>query len=439
MPSRTAAAHLGRIAVIRQLLTALIAMGFGSCCLPLPTRAEYLLASGDILEISIVGLREMHQSIPINVDGQAFFPLVGPIRAAGLSLVELQQKVRQQLPAKIFRRRTEDGRESQVALSPDEITVSISEYRPIYIDGDVAKPGAVGYRAGMRVRQAIALAGGYDTARFTGRDPFLEAADFRAEYYSLWTEFAKQQVRISRLKAELADNTQIDRQGFVVTPVGKSTVSQIEDLEARQLTARNDDRAKEKDFLRRAINEQQQRVAALSEDAKKEKEGAAADASDFDDLREKFRKGIIPMLRLSDARRFTLYSASQALQTSAMLALAERERQELSRRLERVDDQRRINLLNELQEAQVNLESIRSRLQAIGDKLMYTGVVKSQLIRGVGGGEPRVKVVRYADGVRQILTADADTELMPGDAVEIALRLEALTSSSQPDTWVGEH
>jgi polysaccharide export outer membrane protein len=419
--------HRRSIAIVRRVFLAITIL---CCCSPIDAFAEYLLSPGDVVEISAVGLRELRQTTAINVDGQASFPLLGEIRAAGMPLSELQQKIRELLPTKVFRRRTEDGRESQVVLSPDEITVTIAEYRPIYLDGDVAKPGALTYRAGMKVRQAIALAGGYDTMRFRGRDPFLESADFRADYYSLWTEFAKEQARISRLKAELAGNAQFDRQRFTVVPVASHVLSQIEDSEARQLTLRNGDHAKEMDHLQRAIRQQDHRVAVLGENLQKEREGTEADANDFEEMRQKFSKGLIPTSRLSETRRFALYSASQALQTAASLAQAEREHEDLKRNLERLDDQRRIRLLGELQEAEIRLETIRSRLQAVGDKLMYAGLVKSQLVRG-NGGEPDVKIFRDANNVRQILTADEDAELMPGDVVKIALRLEDLTASSQ--------
>jgi polysaccharide export outer membrane protein len=419
--------RVGRPAVIPRFFLAVAILG---SCLPVGASAEYLLSPGDVLEFSALGLREMRQTTAINLDGQASFPLLGEVRAAGMPLSELQQRIRELLPTKIFRRRAEDGRESQVLLSPDEITLTIAEYRPIYLDGDVAKPGALTYRAGMKVRQAIALAGGYDTMRFRGRDPFLESPDFRAEYYSLWTEFAKEQVRISRLKAEIADKTQFERQEFVEVPVANRVVSQIEDLEARQLTSRNGDHAKEMDHIRQAIRQQAHRVAVLRENTQKENEGAEADAKDLEELRQKYSKGLVPMLRMSDARRSMLYSASQALQTAASLAQAEREEQELKRNLERVDEQRRIKLLAELEEAGIRLESIRSRLQAIGDKLIYTGLVKSQLVRG-NGGKPDIKIFRDANNVRQILRADEDEELMPGDVVEIALSQEELSSSFQ--------
>lgn len=421
--------YFGVVAVLRQLAIAAVA---ALACFPRGASAEYLLSVGDVVAISVVGLREMQQTITIDVDGEASFPLIGPIMAAGMSLSELQQKVRAQLPGKIFRRRTEDGRESQVALSPDEIMVTVSEYRPIYLNGDVARPGAQSYRPGMTVRQAIALAGGFDTMRFRSRDPFLEAADFRGDYYSLWTEFARQQVRIARLKAELADKTQIDREGFTEVPIPTSVVAQIEELEARELTSRNDDYAKEKAHLLQTLKDQDRRVAVLADNTDKERQGAQADANDFLELQEKFKRGVIPMLRMSDARRFTLFSASQSLQTAAQLAQAQRERGDMARSLERLEGQRRIDLLKELQDAEVTIENTRARLQAVADKLLYAGMVKSQLVRGAGG-KPDVRVFRNVDNQRQTLNPDENSPLMPGDVVEVALRLEDLAGSPRSD------
>jgi polysaccharide export outer membrane protein len=404
-------------------------------CVPQTANAEYLLSVGDVVAISVVGLRDMQQTIPIDVDGKASFPLIGRIQAAGVSVFELQQKVRAQLPDKVFRRRTEDGRESQVALSPDEIMVTIAEYQPIYVNGDVAKPGAQAYRPGMTIRQAITLAGGFDTMRFRTHDPFLESADFRADYYALWTEFARQQVRIARLKAELAGKSQLDRAGFADGPIPASVVAQIEDLEARALTSRNDDHAKEKAHLQQAIKSQDHRIAVLTDNFEKERQGAQADANDFVELQEKFNRGVIPMLRMSDARRFTLYSASQSLQTEAQLSQAQRDREDLARSLQRVDDQRKIDLLKELQDTEVTFQSIRSRVRAAADKLMYAGMAKSQFVRGAGG-KPDLKVFRNVDNVGRVLDPNESSPLMPGDVVEVALHLEGIDGeppSVQPD------
>ena len=157
------------------------------------------------------------------------------------------------------------------------------------------------------------------------------------------------------------------------------------------------DQQNERTHLRQAIGQEDHRIAVLSETELKEKEGAQADAKDLDDMKQNFKKGMIPILRMSETRRLSLLSATQALQTTALLAQVERDRQELNRKLQRVDDQRQINLMKDLQNAEVRLETIRSRIQAVGDKLMYTGLVRSQLVRG-RGGSPDVKIFSRYQG-----------------------------------------
>ena len=164
--------------------------------------AEYRLAPGDIVEISSPAMPELQQRSQINLDGEISWPLVGQMRVAGLPLSEVRAQVQALLPAKELRRRTDDGREYPIILSPNEINVVIAEYRPVYLNGDVSKPGEQPFRPGMIVRQAIALAGGYDIARFRMNNPFMEQADLRAEYQALWAEFALEQAHLARLRGE---------------------------------------------------------------------------------------------------------------------------------------------------------------------------------------------------------------------------------------------
>lgn len=402
----------------------LVGVASFSAGLPSSASAEYRLNRGDVIELSAVGLNDLRQQSPIGPDGDVLFPMLGPIKAAGLTLPELRAKLKDALPTKIFRRRTSDGREYPVVVNAEEITVAIADYTPVYLDGDVAKPGAQAYRPGMTVRQALALAGGYDVMRFRARDPFLESSDFRADYYALWTEFAKEQVSVARLKAELQNAADIDRRGFLETPLSKISSAQIEERERQLLDSRNTDFRKEKEHLARAVQKENSRIAALSEREQKEKEGTQADARDLDEMRQNFKKGIIPAMRMAEARRVALFSATQALQTTALLAQAERDRDNLSRSLQRVDDDRHGRLLVELQTAELRLETIRARLQAVGEKLTYSSIVKSQLIRGKGGS-PVITIIRENNGERHSQPAAEDTELTPGDVVEVAVRLES--------------
>lgn len=392
-------------------------------------RAEYLLAPGDVLEITAFGVPELKQDTAIDVDGQVYFPVLGRLKAAGLSLAQLRDKVRELVPSKVFRHRNQEGRDYPVVVSPDEVSVDVVQYRPIYLDGDVAKPGAQTYRPGLTVRQAIALAGGYDVMRFRGRDPFLESADFRAEYYTLWTEFAKEQAHIARLESQLADKSELSRQSRVETPILPSVVASITDLEAKQLQAEIIDHHDEQAHLRNAIDQERRRISILSQTEAQEKEGAAAEARDLEEMRQNFAKGVIPSNRMTEMRRMSLLSSTQVLQTTALLATVERQEEDLQRKLRQNDNQWRIDHTRELQEARVRLENIRVRIQSVGEKLEYAGLVRSQLVRGRGGA-PDIHVFRGRDKAGQGLQADEDTELMPGDVVEVALRIEGLGSAA---------
>jgi polysaccharide export outer membrane protein len=342
---------------------------------------------------------------------------------AGLTPSEVRAKIQATLPTKVFRQRAPDGRENVVVIEPDQVTASVGEYRPIYVNGDVSRPGAQAYRPLMTVRQAVALSGGYEIMRFRMNNPFLESADFRSDYESLWTEFAKEQTHIWRMRMELGDEDNLDQKVLRDVPLPASTILQITGLEAEQLKSRQEDYLREKEFLQRGSKQTDEHIGVLSEQLQKEEEGLQADTQDLQRVTELFGKGAVAMPRITDARRALLLSATRKLQTISQLMLTKRQRDDFSRQLERLDDQRRIKLLQELQEAGVRLNQIKAKLQAVGEKLQYTALVRSQLVRGAGS-KPQITIVRKAEKGRERFIAEEDSELQPGDVVEVALRSE---------------
>jgi polysaccharide export outer membrane protein len=300
----------------------------------------------------------------------------------------------------------------------------VAEYRPVYLNGDVAKPGAQTYRPGMTVRQAIALAGGYDTMRFRSRDPFLDSADFHSDYYDLWTEFAKVSAEIARLQAELDGKSTFQQPTLGDVPLPAPVTSKIIDLESQRFGVDTADLAKEKRYLSEAIAQEDRRIEVLDEQRQSEKQDADADAADFKEIMSNFRKGILPMTRVSETRRLTLESATRVLQTTALLNDVERKRSEFARSLEGIDDKRRKELLQNMQDATVRLNDVRDRLQSVSEKLLYAGMARSQLTRGPGG-EPDVKVFRKEKDTTSTMVANDQTELMPGDVVDVKLRLDS--------------
>src|ERR1700737_773142 len=104
----------------------------------------------------------------------------------------------------------------------DEVTTVVAEYRPIYVNGDVSKPGEYPYRPATTARQVIAVAGRYDIMHNRMNNPYLESADLRSEHASLWTEFAKEQAHMWRIKNELGDGSQISPRVLGDVPIAQS-------------------------------------------------------------------------------------------------------------------------------------------------------------------------------------------------------------------------
>src|SRR5690348_4946380 len=79
-----------------------------------PALAEYRLDVGDVIEVSVAGVAELRQRVPVQLDGTISYPLLGSFGVLGLSSPEVRAKIQDILPTKVFRQRGPDGRESVV-------------------------------------------------------------------------------------------------------------------------------------------------------------------------------------------------------------------------------------------------------------------------------------------------------------------------------------
>ena len=123
---------------------------------------QYLVEPGDILSLGVVGVPELSAKLPIAIDGTVSFPLIGQVAIAGQTLAQARVTVQRLMSTKSVHRTTSDGSTLTVTIAPADIGLSIEEYRPVYVNGDVAKPGEQTFRPGLTIRRAVAVAGGYD-------------------------------------------------------------------------------------------------------------------------------------------------------------------------------------------------------------------------------------------------------------------------------------
>ena len=390
-------------------------------------KAEYRLHAGDVIEIAVAGMPELRQRVTVQMDGSISLPLLGTLIVAGSSASEARTKIRSALVTKVLRQRMTDGREKPLLIEPDEVAATVVEYRPIYVSGAVTRPGEQTYRPHMTVRQAVAASGGYgyNVPQLGTSSAAREAIQLRADHTSTWLSFAKEQAHIWQIKSELGAESAFDQDVFKRAPLLQTTLSEILKREAEHMKAQKANHEREKVFLLHSIKQANEHIAILSGKKQKEEEGRKADELELQRVTALFERGNLIKPRVTEARRDLLWTSTRELETTARLTQVIRQRNELSRRLERLDDERKINLLQELKDVSVRLKAQQAKLQSIEEKFQHTGWPQAAQHNS---SAPKITVFRKGENGEIRLVADNVTVLQPGDVVEVVLPAEHIVA-----------
>src|SRR4051812_45817467 len=217
--------------------------------------AQYRLAPGDTVEVSVGGLLDQRNRVQIQIDGTIALPGVGTVEVAGLTPSELQTRMETLLQSRILRQRSPDGREQALVIKPGDVITSVVEYRPIYVTGDVLTPGQLVYRASMTVRQAVAVAGGFSLLRSRGQVGAIDPADLLRDYQSLSTEYIKEYIHVIRTNAELQGNDSFDQKIPSEVSLPVSVIESLMQSESASLKTAQIDYRKERSFLEDAVKQ----------------------------------------------------------------------------------------------------------------------------------------------------------------------------------------
>jgi polysaccharide export outer membrane protein len=127
---------------------------------------EYKLGPADQLRITVFNEPGLTGPYVVGAQGTIAYPLVGDIRAAGLTVPEFTEALRMRL--------------SEYVRSPS-VSVEVANYRPFFILGEVTRPGTYPYQVDITVMNAVATAGGF-TYRANRSRVFIRHASEPAEH-----------------------------------------------------------------------------------------------------------------------------------------------------------------------------------------------------------------------------------------------------------------
>ncbi|WP_133470249.1 polysaccharide biosynthesis/export family protein [Paraglaciecola marina] len=109
---------------------------------------DYKLSTDDQVSVIVFNEPDLNLNrVRVSTNGTISMPLIGQVNVSNLTVSEVEKKLIGLL---------RDG-----YLKKPDVSVSIVEYRPFYIGGEVQRPGSYPYRKGLTIQKAVTIAGGF--------------------------------------------------------------------------------------------------------------------------------------------------------------------------------------------------------------------------------------------------------------------------------------
>ena len=376
----------------------------------------YTLGPDDQLRVRAVAWNEAEQRFDnwdvvsgeytIQSDGTLAIPLGGAIMAADLTTEDLAEAIAETL-------RTRSG-----MIEAPAIAIEIVTYRPFYIIGDIARPGAYPARPGLTVLQAMALAGGGGERRAegpNGLDGMREASALR----DVLNQIARAQARQARLEAEVAKKETIVFPATIHHPDGPETLDRIFDeehaiFEAREAANR---------LARATLHDLQALLSVEIEGLQKKLDGQAEQVrlarENFETFSRLAETGAIAAIRLSDTQRSLIDLEGKETDLLNNIYRARQSLAETDRDIIELDARRETQATVELQNVRAELEQLGTR-RTLLEQIVLANGLDSQVI-DLPELVTTYSIVR--SGETEALVIGSSAQIRPGDVLTVTTEL----------------
>jgi len=345
--------------------------------------------------------------------GTILLPVIGSIPVGNLDTTGLAEEIANRLQSKIG------------LVNKPDTTVEIVEYPPVYVVGDVTKPGEYQFRIGMTVLQALALSGG--ELRSDGHSQ--GEIKLVGELKGADDDILRCMARIARLEAEMSGSTEIK---FPAPPLGNSESKAAAEIfnqekiifsaRANALDRQSKSLSELRDLLNAEINVLQEKIKGADLNIK-----SAED--ELTGVKVLVEKGVAIVSRRSDLERALAGFRADRLDQVTAIMRARQGITEATRNLEGLRDQQQTDVATELQKEQANLDQLRLKRDVAQRLLLDTLASASNAPRP---GEPAAidfSVTRRDGDEAKQMTVSESTTLLPGDVLKVSYKKQPSGSS----------
>jgi polysaccharide export outer membrane protein len=345
----------------------------------------------------------------VSDDGTIVLPVIGTIEIGDMDATKLAADIAKRIQAK-----------TGLVDKPDT-TVAILEYPPVYVVGDVAKPGEYKYRDGLTVLQALALSGGeWRGTLGSGKNEIGLVGELRG----FEAQILRSTARIARLRAEASGAETIESPA-----VPPGTESGLADDIFNQERTIFTTRAKELTRQTKSLSDLQElftaEIGTLEQKTATADAGIAAAERDLNAVKGLVSKGFAVMSRQSELERVVASYRGERLDQVTAIMRARQNLAEAKRNMEGIEDKRQTEVASDIQAEQANLEQLRLK-RDVSQKLLLDTLSSSGSATGVQEASISYSITRSQGGQKLTMPAVESTTLMPGDVVKVTSPLAAL-------------
>ncbi|MFK7752158.1 MAG: polysaccharide biosynthesis/export family protein [Sedimentitalea sp.] len=351
----------------------------------------YQLTIGDTVSASLPGA-ELPRLATVDLDGVLRFPGLAQSAVLGLSVNEAEQLLETHLA---------DG---GLYVDPD-VTLSIAQYAPIVVAGDVRAPGSFAYLPQLTVELALSLAGGTAEGGLGADELAIQRAETEGQLKLVADEIVFWTFRIARLRAELAGQSSLS------APMDGAQGQDLLALERESLRAHLSRRNELSTLWLAQMEELNRQITLLNKRLKIQSAVIATRQDELVNARSLSERGLQRGSVLSAAERSEAEARARVLEIETQLSQAQSERSSVARARANFLSQHKLETLDGLQQAAQSLDVAQQRQSNLQRK--------SELVWGsetVSLGAV-VQLMRRTKTGMITLPANASTPVLPGDAL----------------------
>jgi protein involved in polysaccharide export with SLBB domain len=388
------------------------------------TIVEWLAAQGEYKEWTALG-----GEFAVAADGIIDMPLIGTVRAGGETTTSIAADVATRI-------------QKQTGLSkPPSVSVQISAYPPVFVSGSVEKPGAIDYRPGLRILQAVALAGGRErrTSR-DGNNAEFDQIRYFGELRQIGIQTAAQQARRARLEAELQDAPKVAFPAEIGKSLDNPALTRIAAAEEVLFANRRDALNRQLSTLDDLKQLLEREIAVLNEKMAAQDRQIEIATRELKDVSTLVIAGTVARPRETSLERVVAELESNKLDLIVASMRAKQKISETAHDASQLVGQRKSEISGDLQKVESDLEELRLRRDTTVQLLAASGAVLSRTGYRDDAVAPGLTfaIARAGSGASATLAGENDI-LQPGDLLIVGsdARLEGYEVPTASAEWTG--